>query len=38
MSYRAIYMYPWNIADAGVEAVIDDAQRLGLDTITIAGS
>jgi hypothetical protein len=38
MSYRAIYTYPWDLADEGVDAVVRDVERLGLDTITIAGS
>jgi hypothetical protein len=38
MTYRAIYTYPWDLADEGVEAVVREVERLGLDTITIAGS
>ena len=37
MSYRAIYAYPWNLADEGVSAVVDDVRALGIDTITVAG-
>jgi hypothetical protein len=38
MSYRAIYAYPWDLADEGVAAVVDDVRALGIDTITLAGS
>ncbi|HEY7498196.1 MAG TPA: hypothetical protein VH740_06775 [Vicinamibacterales bacterium] len=38
MSYRAIYAYPWDLADEGVREVIDRVRALGVDTITIAGS
>ena len=34
MSYRAIYAYPWNLADEGVSAVVDAVRALGIDTIT----
>ena len=37
MSYRAIYAYPWNLADEGVSAVVDAVRALGIDTITVAG-
>ena len=37
MSYRAIYAYPWNLADEGISAVVDDVRALGIDTITVAG-
>jgi hypothetical protein len=38
MSHRAIYAYPWNLADEGVSAVIGSVRGLGIDTITVAGS
>jgi hypothetical protein len=38
MSYRAIYAYPWDLADEGVLAAIDRLRSLGIDTLTIAGS
>jgi hypothetical protein len=38
MSYRAIYAYPWDLADDGVPAVAEAMQALGLDTITVAAS
>lgn len=38
MTYRAIYAYPWNLADEGVPDVIGTVAALGIDTITIAGS
>jgi hypothetical protein len=38
MSYRAIYAYPWNVADEGVSEVIGTVGALGIDTLTVAGS
>ena len=38
MSYRAIYAYPWDIAEIGVSAAVDRFLALGLDTVTITGS
>ena len=38
MSYRAIYVYPWDVADAGAASIVREAQALGLDTITAAGT
>jgi hypothetical protein len=38
MSYRAIYAYPWNLADEGVSEVVGTVGALGIDTITVAGS
>ena len=38
MTYRAIYAYPWNLADEGVPEVVGTIKALGIDTITIAGS
>ena len=38
MSYRAIYAYPWNLADESVPIVVDEVRALGIDTITVAGS
>ncbi len=38
MSYKAIYAYPWDLADEGVAAVIGAITALGVDTVTIAGS
>ncbi len=38
MTYRAIYAYPWNLADEGVLEVVGTIGALGIDTITIAGS
>jgi hypothetical protein len=37
-SYRAIYAYPWDLADEGVAHVIEEIRPLGIDTMTIAGS
>jgi hypothetical protein len=36
--YRAIYAYPWDLADAGVMQAIEEVTALGVNTITIAGS
>ena len=38
MSYRAIYTYAWDLAEAGVSEAAVRFAALGLDTITIAGS
>jgi len=38
MSYRAIYTYPWDLAETGVEAAISEFEGLGLDTVTMAGA
>jgi hypothetical protein len=38
MSYKAIYTYAWDLAEAGVAAALDEFRALGLDTVTIAGS
>jgi nitroreductase len=38
MSYKAIYTYAWDLAEDGVANCVTDFQRLGLDTVTIAGS
>jgi hypothetical protein len=38
MSYRAIYAYPWDLADEGVGEVIREVKALALDTITLAAS
>ncbi|WP_421759362.1 hypothetical protein [Devosia sp.] len=38
MSYRAIYTYAWDLAEDGVATCVADFRRLGLDTVTIAGS
>ena len=38
MSYRAIYAYPWDLADEGVGGAIREVRALGIDTMTIAGS
>jgi hypothetical protein len=37
-SYRAIYAYPWDLADEGVAHVIEEIRALGIDTMTIAAS
>lgn len=38
MSYRAIYSYAWDLAEAGVGRAVDQFLQLGLDTVTYAGS
>lgn len=38
MSYRAIYTYAWDLAEAGMPQAISQFRDLGLDTVTIAGS
>jgi hypothetical protein len=38
MSYRAIYTYAWDLAETGVKSAVEDFLRLGLDTVTFAGS
>ena len=38
MSYKAIYTYAWDLAETGVPAAADGFRKLGLDTVTIAGS
>ncbi|MET3925459.1 hypothetical protein [Devosia sp. 2618] len=38
MSYKSIYAYAWDIAEIGAASAIGEFGRLGLDTVTIAGS
>ena len=38
MGYKAIYAYPWDLAETGVSAAVDRFLALGLDTVTVAGS
>jgi hypothetical protein len=38
VSYKAIYTYAWDLAEAGVAGAAMEFLGLGLDTITIAGS
>ena len=38
MSYRAIYTYPWDLAETGVAEAVVQFRALGLDTVTVAGS
>ncbi|MGE0004221.1 MAG: hypothetical protein AB7S92_01410 [Parvibaculaceae bacterium] len=38
MSYKAIYCYAWDLADAGIAAAVAEFRDLGLDTVTLAGS
>jgi hypothetical protein len=36
--YRAIYAYPWDLADEGVATAIGEVEALGIETVTVAGS
>ena len=38
MSYKAIYVYPWDLAETGVSPALERFASLGLDTVTVAGS
>lgn len=38
MSYKAIYTYAWDLAETGGEAAVGEFRKLGLDTVTMAGS
>jgi hypothetical protein len=38
MGYKAIYAYPWDLAEAGVPEALGRFRALGLDTVTVAGS
>lgn len=38
MSYKAIYTYAWDLAEEGSGKAVDQFRRLGLDTVTLAGS
>jgi len=38
MTYKAIYTYAWDLAEAGVDSAVAGFRKLGLDTVTIAGS
>ncbi|HEV7277393.1 MAG TPA: hypothetical protein VGN80_13990 [Devosiaceae bacterium] len=38
MSYRAIYTYAWDLAETGIAEACGSFRRLGLDTVTMAGS
>ncbi len=37
-SYRAIYTYAWDLAEAGVPEAVAEFKSLGLNTVTLAGS
>jgi hypothetical protein len=37
-AYRAIYAYPWDLAETGVTAAVEEFLGLGLNTVTVAGS
>ncbi len=36
--YKAIYAYPWDLADEGVDTVLDRLRPTGINTITLAAS
>lgn len=38
MTYRAIYAYAWDVAEAGAAPFVAETKALGLDTVTFAGS
>ena len=38
MSYRAMFSYAWDLAEAGVAEATREFRGLGLDTVTLAGS
>jgi hypothetical protein len=38
VSYKAIFSYAWDLADAGIAAAVNEFRDLGLDTVTLAGS
>jgi len=38
MGYKAIYTYPWDLAETGVGDALSRFGALGLDTVTVAGS
>lgn len=38
MSYKAIYTYAWDLAEEGVDQAVGQFLKLGLDTVTYAGS
>jgi hypothetical protein len=38
MSYKALYAYAWDLAEASVPVAVDQVSALGINTITIAGS
>lgn len=38
MSYKAIYTYPWDLAEIGAATAAEQFHKLNLDTVTVAGS
>jgi hypothetical protein len=38
MSYKAIYAYAWDLAETGIADACSGFRRLGLDTVSMAGS
>jgi len=38
LAHRSMYCYAWDLAEAGVSAVVDDLQARQIDTITLAGA
>ena len=38
MNYRAIYAYPWDVIDAGLDSAVSEFRSLGLNTVSIAAS
>jgi hypothetical protein len=38
MSYRAIYAYPWDVAETSIGPFLAEVRALGLDTVALAGA
>lgn len=38
MKYRAIYTYPWDLIDAGIDAAVGEFRSMGLSTVSVAAS
>jgi hypothetical protein len=38
MMYKALYTYPWDLADEGLETVLERVRPTGINTITLAAS
>ncbi len=36
--YKAIYAYAWDLADEGIDTVLDNLRPTGINTITLAAS
>ena len=38
MNYKAIYAYPWDLQEIGVNEAVRQFRSVGLDTVTVTGS